>query len=410
MARPSATVIAVQGGLSNTSVSPSGTSLLLVSVPDGLTELGDYKGQSFGALSDVEAQGITPKFDTDNNVLVYEHIKDFYKNGNAVLYVLPVSESKTLTEILTQGDADYTKLDELVRQEQGKIKLISLALNPDSTAKTNKAGEASDIATAIPLAQSFRNKHADYVRFFNMFLEHRNFTATPTDAPDLSQKVAPQVSVVNTRSTERVKALTDAGITTASEYSAVGFIMGWVAGIGVEESIGKTRLGSIGWVSAEFSDGRKIATFSDNLLDALYAKRYIFAYRYPNKDSFYFGQDYTCAPDSDDYHRISRSRTMGKAQEIAYNVLFDEIEDDKLLDTATGELRTADRVELENRILNAITSEMMQTGTEEISGVIITIPTSQNILAIGKLKVIIQIQPKGITSYLTATVGYAVNL
>jgi len=388
MARPNASVEAVQGGLSNASVTPSGTSLLVVSVPSGLAEL-DYTGKAYGALSEVEADGITPQFDIDNNVLVYEHIKDFYKNGNAVLFVLPVDETQTLTEILTEGGADYNKLDALITQEQGAIKLIGFALNPEATAKTNEAGEASDIATAIPLAQSFRDKHALRVRYFNVILEHRNFTDTLTDASDLTQKTSPNISVTNARSAERVAALTTDGITVASEYSAImpALIMILI-----------------------YIATRKIASIADNLLDVLHDKAYVFPYRYPNKDGFYFGKDMTCAPTSDDYHRISRSRTVSKAMEITYNVLFNEIEHDKLLDATTGELRTADRVELENNILNAITTEMMQSGTEEISNVTVTIPTGQNILATGKLRTEIQVQPKGITTTLTATIGYAVSL
>jgi len=402
--KPSAKVIN-KVGTTGVTLSPDGTTLLVISVPTGLPEL-NYTGKGYGSLDELEADGIDHDFDVTNNVLFWEHAKDFFRQTTEnTLFLLPVDESKTLTEILTIGTADYAKISLLLDQQAGGIKLLGVCLNPDSTAQTAGAGESADISTAIPKLQSLAELQAESGRYFSGVLEVRNLTDTPSAMTDfLGLGTNDRVSIFAQRNQTEYEAIKDE-IPISAGYAAVGFLLGFVAKIEIQEAIGKVRNGDIGWINPQLSDGRLLSSFSENSIKTIHRKGLITTVKHTGKGGWFLGVDTTLAKDTD-YDRISRRRVMDKALFITLVMITDELEDDKFLNEETGDLTTIEKEAIQNRIQKELESELSQAVSGITVGLLDTIIDGTSL----KIPVRVNVLSKGIISEMTGYVSYVSSL
>lgn len=400
MARPNVTITKLNGGIGGIVPSKDGVSLLVISFDT--TAYTGLTGSSWTGiqLSDFQAQGFTEAKDLAQNVLVWEHIKDFYLKAPAgtELHVLALPNTVTFTALFTAATASNTILKAYLLAKKGLIKLVGVALNL-STDVLPTAGISADLIAALPLAQALANTEFANFRPIELILEGRQFTAaTLAAATDLRTRVASSVSVMVSRDGDRRSKLILAGHTGTANYAAVGFALGRLAGISVQTNIGRRKDGAVGWLDAELSAGQKIVTFTDADLDALSDKGYLFVTQDTGQEGFFFNDDPTCAALSDDYCYITRNRVINKAARIARRVYLTELLDEISVDADTGKISSLDVKRFEDVIKSAIEDEMIELG--EADAVTVFIDPAQNILATGILQILVQVQPKGYARFI----------
>jgi hypothetical protein len=402
MARPNVTIAKGNGTLGGIVPAEDGTSLLVISAPAAYPVL---TSTVFLQLSDAEAAGATAAADLANNVLVHEHIKDFYSKAAAgtKLHVLIVAATATMVDLFTVGHALNTEMGNYISAQAGEIKLLGAALNP-SFLEVDGTGITADLLNAIPLAQAFSDAEYDRFRPVQILLEGRRFAGTIAAASDLRGLTAPAVSIAIGRDEARKTALVDAGHTGAGSYAALGFTLGKLASVPVQRNIGRVRDGELGWLKAALSGGQLISTLSDADLDTLHDKGYIFALRHAGKTGFYFNDDNTCAPLSDDYCQINRGRVIDKASRIARRVYLDDLLDEVAVDPANGQLAPIVVKTFETSMTTAITDEMVALG--EAVGVRVSVDPNQDVLATGRIEALVEVLPYGIGRQIQATVQF----
>ena len=110
------------------------------------------------------------------------------------------------------------------------------------------------------------------------------------------------------RNPQSVDTLITAGIDNAIDMAAIGFMLGKIAKIPVQRSIARVKDGDLGWVSASFSGGNLVSSYTDGELDAINDKGYIFACKIVGKNGFFFNDEPTCTAATDDYAFISHNQ------------------------------------------------------------------------------------------------------
>jgi hypothetical protein len=170
----------------------------------------------------------------------------------------------------------------------------------------------------------------------------------------------------------------------------------------VGRNIGRVKTGALTVDVAEFSGGQTpYVTFSETDLDTLNDKGYIFFDRYPNKAGWFLNDDHTCALVTLSNAFINLNRVLNKASRIAISTYIEELKDEVLVDSTTGQLAPIVVQGFQNRLQSAIENEMVSnpdpTREREVSSAKVTIDPAQNILATSKIVVQLQIVPLGIS-------------
>jgi hypothetical protein len=399
MARPNVTIQKLNGGIGGTVLSKDGVSLLVISLDSTAYAL---VGTSFVGiqLSDFEALGFTQAKDLTNNVLAWEHIKDFYVKAPAgtELHVLVVPATTTLTQLFTVANANYVALQTYLTSKKSLIKLLGVALNPSAAETAPTAGISADAIAAIPLAQAFADNEFSKFRPIDIIIEGRKFTAASMAAAEnLRTKTATNVSVMISRDGVRQAALVAAGHTGSANYAAVGFALGRLAGIGVQVNIGRRKDGPTGWGNAVLSGAQQVVLLTDADLDTLSDKGYLFVTQDTGQEGFYFNDDPTCAPLDNDYCYITRNRVINKAARIARQVYVNELLDEISVDPSNGQLSPLTIKTFEDAIKTQIEDLMIPV---EADAVTVFIDPVQNVLATSSITILVQVQPKGYARFI----------
>ena len=186
---------------------------------------------------------------------------------------------------------------------------------------------------------------------------------------------------------------------------AVGFTLGLLANLQVQRNIGRVKNGSLPLDQAYLTNGDTVEKHRDDF-DLLHSRAYLFPRSYVGKSGYFFADDPTCAPNSDDYSSIARGRVIDKADRIAYATFVEEILDEVEVSTE-GKLDPAQAKYYQSIIQGAIESNM--SANEEISGVSVFVDQDQNVLMSDMVKINIRIQPKGYAKYIKISLGYTLS-
>ena len=125
-------------------------------------------------------------------------------------------------------------------------------------------------------------------------------------------------------------------------------------------------------------------------------------YRYfVGRNGYYFSDDPTAAPLSDDYSNITSGRVIDKAIILAYNAYIDEILDSVQIDD-DGYLPQAVCTYYERLVENAVAVAM----NGEISDFRAFIDPKQNILSSSMLSINCRIRPKGVLRDIIVNLGF----
>jgi len=195
---------------------------------------------------------------------------------------------------------------------------------------------------------------------------------------------------------------------SGSENAAVGLVLGRLAKNPVQRNIGRVKDGDLGiqaaFLTGQTTDIKDIALAS---LDALHDKGYIFPRKFQGKNGYYFNDDPTASPLSDDYSSVARGRIIDKALTLAYTTYVEEILDDLQVDTVTGRIAAAVIKDYQAKIKSVLDLEM--TAKDEVSNVTVTIDPKQNVLSTNKVVISLKILPKFYSKEIAVTLGFTTS-
>ena len=404
--RPNVKIQLGNGQLGRTVENADGLALLIVSAPLGYA----LSESRLFSLRGAQLAGATAAADAANQALVSEHIADFYGEAGdgTPLLVLLVPAATTMVSLFTPGGAGFGVLKNALKNEAGAIRLLGVALNPAAAEVAGPAGITADLAAGIPLAQAFANAEFAAFRPLDIVLEGRLFSGTATAALDLRTLNAKNVAVAIGRDQLRSAALVAAGIAVASKYAQVGKLLGRLAAVPVQRSIGRVKDGARpGLVQASLSGGTLVSDLSDGPggdLNLLGGKGYIFPLMHAGKDGYFYNDDPTCTASTDDYAYIKDSRVINKACRVARATYLEELLDDVQIDPRTGFLPAIEVARFQNVLKNAVEGQLQAAGN--IVACDVYVNPRQNVTATAKITALLTITKVATAAQIVATVQF----
>jgi hypothetical protein len=401
---PNVIINQTNGNLGRVGTSQDGTSLLIGSgiAVGGKFALGDVLGP-FTSLSEVETAGITEAYDTTNEVLMHQHAKDFYLGaGDGVaLYIMVVANTVTMTQMV---DKTLTHVAKALSQAQGAIKLVAVSRIPDTIGTIADQFEA-DIVTAITKAQELvASEFAEpNHRPISVLIEGRNFGGTAASAKDFRTMAANRVSVVVSQDAD--VAAKDAAF---AKYANVGYALGVLAGLPVQRNIGRVKNGALTIGTPALSSGALLTAVSATDQESLNAKGMIFIKKHVGKDGFFFNDDHTCVPLTDDYAFITSGRVMDKVSRIARTIYVEDLLDEIEIDATTGRLPVSTCKAFQSSVEASVNGQMTANG--ELAGIEAYVNPAQNVQTTDKLSINISVVKKGTARTIEAELGYAISI
>lgn len=378
------------------------SALLLAGPPVGGGAQQDttYKVLSLGEAEDL---GLDEAYDTANSVLVWHHIREFYRLAGAgtELYIRLYAQTTTMDNLDTAVSA-------MLSDSDGRIRLLAIARVPDGAYVDDvTTGIEAEVLDAIPVMNALaRTAYGDH-RPLNILIEGRHLDGNVSGYPDLRALAggdAEKVSVVIAQ--DPVVAAKDAAYTY---YASVGTALGALAARAVHESIGWPLPASNNLLDAA-TPAFLSCGLSDNTLvqskftdwQALSNKGYIFARNFQGKDGFYWNDAHTCSALTNIENNVQNGRVLDKASRVIYLRALDFYQRPEVLD-ANGLLPDGARTEIEQILEQEI--DLHLTDNEEISQRLVTIDRTSDLVNPPKeLKILFQIIPAGQIEAITGTV------
>jgi len=394
-------------------VSPAnldGVAAMVITGPEPTTPTGHLTHgveETFFSLEDAEAKGIDSAYDTANTVLVWRHLKDFYDlaGAGAELHFMLAPQTVSGPADVLQADIvnkDNDYLAKMVKDNEGRIRLAAVALNPDSGYTPTITDEIdADVAAAITNAKALIADAASKLRYLSVIFEGRSFSGTHATLKDLRAADGPNANRVSVMlGSDPSIADDDAAF---APYASVGLLLGRLAADPVNRAPGRVKSGTVlEQTSFGLSGGNALATYSDVSLQTIDAKGFVFLRKFSGKNGFYFNDDHVAAPITDDYPYIVDGRVIDKVSRIAYEVYLDEVRDD-VEANPDGTLPIVVLKNLESLMETEIIKQMQSK--QELSSVSVNIPTDQDVVANGFVSIDVQATVRNINRLFKITVG-----
>ena len=355
------------------------------------------------SVDDAIAMGITAAYDEAMNVLVYEHIKEFFRmNANGELYFMLVPQTYMVVDVETPVTyammldptlTNYAKKLLTSPVANGKINQLAVAFNP-SVAVTNDTQLLAAIAKAELLVKDEYAKH----RPVHVLLEGKGFTSSSIS--DLRELNAPGVSVMVGQNA------TVAGSAAAfNKYGAVGTLLGAVSAAGVNESISWVlKFNLFGDNLTDFAISNVAsAALTPSLLEDINEAGYIFFIRHAQRDGIYFNESSTATSVTDDYCYIENNRTINKGTRLIRQALLPYLNSPVPVNTTNGRI---DPVAI--KAMEAAGSKALREGMNgEVSGFSFRIAEDQDILSTSELQCTLEITPTGTARKIRVSIGFS---
>ena len=364
----------------------------------------------FYGLYDAAQYGITEAFDKDNNVNVYRHVREFYRNaGEGVeLNFMAVAQTETITTIVQDATGDMWK--RLLVDADFKVRQLAIAVNLAAIG-VQVDGLPPDLFGAIPLAQGAANWAYDNFMPTHIFLEGYGLSGLGSVVPDLrdiEDVEATKVTVCIGQDWQYAE--TKTGV--AQKFADVGTVLGVCAAAAINQNIGDNEAFNLtdatksAWLVPGLSSHQKNKEVFEQL-QSFEDKGYVFGISYPGLAGVRINNDHVCAPiiiDSEgniNEHTIAYGRVMDDCSRQLRTAYLPKIKKTYPVDSA-GLLPTGVRVGLET-IGDAIFTDM-KNAVEISSGKTIIDPLS-DLLVAKELKVAFNVQPTGVLGFLNGTIN-----
>ncbi len=294
-------------------------------------------------VSDAEFYGINAMYDTNSNMLVYHHIKRFFKRNPSGTLWLMLVDSTPPTTLTTMVDKDLPIIQKFIQGTNGEVKVIGFVLNPrTSYVAVTTNGIDANVETAVPKAQALANAEFLNNRPINILLEGRSFTGTAAAVKDMRTLASPAVSVVIAQDLD----VANTGNAIHKKMAAVGDVLGCISAAKVNECIGwvdKFPLQDLAdntFVNVGLSSNLNINNYTLTDLDTLHDKGYIFARPLTGLPGFYWSSDPSCAAITVDEAYLSNGRTLNKAARLLRTALIGKLNSPIEL-TSEGKIKPA---------------------------------------------------------------------
>lgn len=370
------------------------------------------------SVDDAKALGLNADYDTTNNVVVFEHISEFYRLASAgtTLYILIAPQTVLLGALIDDTAAIYAK--KLVIAAKGDIFNLAIGFNPLST-YTEEAvdGLNADVRTAFVKAQALHQWTDDTFRPVQILLEGRGYAAPAAtalnlraipDGPDDAIFEADRVSLVVGQDWDFADTLTG----LAQKHAAIGTALGVLGNIEINQNIGEVATQNLSdatkrkWMTAGLSNHIKCEDQEADL-DTLDTKGYIFADDYVGITGYRWNTDPTCTPiivDADgnmNAHTIGYGRTLDFTKRNLRAALLPTVNTVKPVDTTTGKLPTGIIKDLEKKG-DDVFDDMAASGW--LSGGAMYVDANSDVLVAKVLNVSFDLVPEGTIGQINGTI------
>jgi len=362
----------------------------------GTFTLGTVYG--FRSAQDAIDIGIDADYDADNGILVYEHIKEFFRmNSSGTLYFMGVAQATSFANLVDPTVS--TSAIKLLRAAEGKVKQLGVVYNP-----TAAVTDTTALMAAIPKAQLLVAQSQQEFMPVRIILEGKGFDSG--DITGLRDQNANGCSVmVGQTGNDDIQAID-------ATYGAVGTALGALSLAKVNENIGwvgKFNLLGDNLQSIKIG-GVAYNTLSPTVIQDMDDAGYIFFLKHQNQAGIYMNFSHTADVTTSDYCTLENGRTMDKAGRLIRSAILPYLNSPVLIDPSTGKIAGPTAAAMQAAGNRAI-QPMFQAN--EISGPDpdgpnppFTIDPDQDILStsdlIGKLVIV----PVGVAAEITLEIGF----
>lgn len=199
----------------------------------------------------------------------------------------------------------------------------------------------------------------------------------------------------------------DAKNTGKASVSGIGVALGITSRAAVHQSIASVENFPTGIDLPAFGDGTLLRDLDSAIVDSLDTSRFLFFVTYDGFADSYFNDSHTMDDAVSDYAMIENVRVMDKAVRGIRKALLPKLGGTLYVNADTGQLASYE-VEYLTTIANKPLEDMQKAG--ELSGLLVEIDPSQDVLSSSELEIVIKQVPVGVLRRIKCKIGFAKSL
>lgn len=374
----------VSGGLGRVPASVDGVSGLVttaVAVVGGIQYSQNYELRS---IADLEAYGVTKAYDTTNNLLLWNHVSEFFKvSPSGTLWLRLLDQNAEIADMVDQAE-------NLINASGGKINQLAIGFNGTVAAASNA------FEPLVPLVQTLAEK---------MFTEHKpcffiieGVGFSLGSSVDLRTLNSPDVCVFVGQG--RKQSL------IRSVGANIGTCLGAYSAASVNEHVGWVDKFNLkgGELDIPYLSGIAFSGFSKTQIAQATEKGYGLFETQIGIDGIYINTTATCITKTDDFANAQNVRTVNKATRLCRIALLGDLNSPVQINPSNGQLSTITIGALTAKVTKKLTDEMLTNG--EISGFTFFINPAQNLLSTSELDTELTITPTGTAEQIKVRIKY----
>lgn len=340
------------------------------------------------SVDDAAALGLDAAYDTTNSLDVHKQINEFYLRAarGQECWVMLISQTTTMADACNRTN----NIARVLLDRAPQMSMFGITRTPDAAyIPTFVDGIDDDVNAAVLNAHELCREYARANSPFRCLVGARAFQGVPADLRNFRANTQNRCGVV-------------LGSLTTDGDPAVGFTLGQFSNRPVQRNIGRNRDGDLGIGEAYFTNGMPINEYKD-ALNSIHDKGYIFMRQFPRRNGWWFSDDPSCAPPTDDYAFLALGRVIDKAHKIGYDTYVSELQDDVDTDD-NGFMDPAVVKTFESTVEEAIADQMLPA---EITAVRCRINPEQNIIGTSRVNITkLGVRPKGYAKFIYVPLGF----
>ncbi|MBR3568208.1 MAG: hypothetical protein IKN94_08045 [Salinivirgaceae bacterium] len=335
------------------------------------------------SLADAESKGYTESAEPFMHRLLDEYYTEL--GGRQRLFVMGIAAATSMAQALTATNANGVQ--KLLNAAQGEINLVAIAREPASGYNPGTAFLDSDVSAAVTASKTLCEAWQSQNHPFRVFIEGRVADETKTNAYSPNTATNGFASVVLGGTDDDGSAAVSLALARASKY-------------GAHIKLGSGENGAL--------TAQQIYIGEDKLeerldMETLHDAGFLTFMHRPGAAGYYFGRDNMCS--TDDYRILAHGRIIDKVQRIAAQAYLPFVETPIRMN-ADGTVNATDAAYIEATLENAVRAAM----SEQISGIKVSVPLTQDVINTSTLSVDVKVQPLGYLTWITVTLGLATSL
>lgn len=345
------------------------------------------------SLTDAENLGLTET----GNPFAYRQIKEFYDEAGAgaLLYVLLLDDSVTVDIMASLTNPNGAR--KLLDYADGKIRILGVMYDADDDEAISTTNGIDQLCyTAAANMQVLANAYAVLQTPFRGVV---GATGTGLSAgvpgPLSAATLTDQTGSAYTRASILI------GDTENKGDAALGLLLGRLAKVPVQRKVSRVKNGPLAAVTEAYIGTTPAEQYTTTSI--IHDKAFITLRTFPNKNGYFFTNDFTCTPTTDDYHFLARGRVIDKAHVITYATFVEEVDEEVPVDDS-GKIAAGYAKYLEQKITNQLNLTM--TANREVSAVSCFVDPDQNVISTSKVNVVLKVRPVGYASDIEVSLGF----